>query len=68
MYKLKVKEYRVEKKWSQKQLATRSGVSQSAISYIEHSERNPSIDTIAKLGIALGISPHDLIVFHDYGK
>lgn len=64
MYTLQVKEYRMEKRWSQKKLAIRSGLSQSEISCLENLEKSPSINTIAKIGISFGICPHKLVRFN----
>jgi transcriptional regulator with XRE-family HTH domain len=67
MHKLKIKEYREKKKWSQRRLSIVSGVSQTAISAIESLVKSPAIDTMEKLGKALGVCPHDLVKFnHSY--
>lgn len=63
MYKLKIKEYRIEFEWSQKELAIKSGISQSEISDIESLTKSPTIYTIAKLAMALGTCPHNLVKF-----
>lgn len=65
MYTLKIKAYREEREWSQEELAIKSGMSQSEISYIEKLDKSPSIHTMVKIAIALGVCPHDLVKF-DY--
>ena len=64
MHELNIREYRLRECWSQEELATRSGVSQSEISYIESLEKSPAINIIEKLGDALGVCPHDLVKFN----
>ncbi|GCD12487.1 helix-turn-helix domain-containing protein [Clostridium tagluense] len=63
MYKMKIREYREKKKWSQRRLSIASGVSQTAISAIEGIRKSPTVCTVEKIGIALGICPHHLIEF-----
>ncbi|MBB6716165.1 helix-turn-helix domain-containing protein [Clostridium gasigenes] len=64
MYTLKVREYRIEKHWSQEKLAIKSGLSQSEISCIENLDKSPSINTIIKISVSFGICPHNLIEFN----
>ena len=61
MIKLKIKEYREEKKLSYRQLEILSGVSKTKISNIEKGKRSPTIDILEKLAKGLRVSIHDLI-------
>lgn len=61
MIKLKIKEYREQKKLSYRQLEILSGVSRTMISNIEKGKRNPTIDILDRLAQGLRISIHDLI-------
>ncbi len=61
MIKLKIKEYREEKKLSYRQLEILSGVSKTMISNIEKGKRSPTIDILEKLAKGLRVSIHDLI-------
>lgn len=56
----RIRELREAKGWGQRELAERSGVSQSAISDIENGKRDPSIKTVKKVAIALGVTILDL--------
>lgn len=57
-----LKELRIKKNMTQKDLATRSGVDQSTISAIEGGERmkRPSWEIVARLSRALGVRPEKL--------
>lgn len=62
-----MKKFRKIKKFSQKKLADRSGVSYSMICKLESGEQsNPSLETIDKIASALGINSSDLIGTHSY--
>ncbi|MBZ5539842.1 MAG: helix-turn-helix transcriptional regulator [Acidobacteriia bacterium] len=52
----RVKEIREAKKWTQDQLATKSGVSKGFLSDIENNKRNPSSEYVLKIANALGAS------------
>lgn len=52
----RVKEIREERKWTQDQLAEKSGVSKGFLSDIENSKRNPSSEYVLKIANALGAS------------
>lgn len=54
-------ELRIAKGFSQKTLAERSGISQSAISLIEKDQRDPSTKTLALLADALGTTSANLL-------
>lgn len=53
--------FRKAKRWSQKQLSTRSGVSQTYISELEADKKQPTIPVAQKLALALGISLAELL-------
>jgi transcriptional regulator with XRE-family HTH domain len=57
----KVKEYRLERGWSQRQLGERAGLSGQLIWLIERGTANPSLESVAKIAGALGVSPVALI-------
>lgn len=48
-------------KWSQQALSEASGVGREHIAHIERAEQNPSIDTIARLSMALQTSVESLL-------
>lgn len=54
-----IKQLRIEKKFSQVELAARSGLSQTALSQIEKGKR-PGINTLKKISVALDV-PESLI-------
>jgi transcriptional regulator with XRE-family HTH domain len=56
-----IRALRLERGWSQEDLAERAGLHRTYISAIERAERNVSIDNIEKLGRAVGISPIDML-------
>lgn len=53
--------FRKAKRWSQKQLSIRSGVSQTYISELEADKKQPTIPVAQKLARALGISLAELL-------
>jgi transcriptional regulator with XRE-family HTH domain len=53
--------FRKAKRWSQKQLSTQSGVSQTYISELEADKKQPTIPVAQKLALALGISLAELL-------
>ncbi|MCM1235434.1 MAG: helix-turn-helix domain-containing protein [Ruminococcus flavefaciens] len=57
-----LKAIRKEKKFSQRQLAEKSGVSYSMVCKLESGEqKNPSLETIEKIADALDITPAELM-------
>lgn len=46
---------RLARKWTQKDLADRSGISLSMVSAVERGQRNVTIDTLQALAAALGL-------------
>lgn len=58
----KIKEMRMKRGWTQKELSIRSGVPQPMISDIETGQvPNPTISTVCRLAHALGCFIEDLI-------
>lgn len=55
-----IRELREADGLSLNELATRSGLSQPSIGYIEKGERRPSLDSLSRLAIALGTSVSQL--------
>lgn len=53
--------HRYSRGWSQKELARRSGVGQSAISRYEDGDRTMRIDILVRLSNALGVAPGVLL-------
>ena len=49
------KALRKQNKWSEQELADKAGVGRSAIRDIEHATGNPTLDTLDKVGNALGV-------------
>lgn len=47
--------------WSQEELSQHSGVSRSMISHIERGERNPLLDTLVRLAVAMNTSVERLL-------
>jgi len=59
---LNIKQRRVAKRWTQTELAEKSGiVTQAMISRIEKGEDNAKIDTLRGISAALGCSVVDLL-------
>ena len=56
-----LKEIRKEKGLSQKELADKVGIEQSALSHLETGRNNPTITTAQALAKALGCTVDDLI-------
>ena len=66
MFKLKIKEYRLAKNISQKELGNMSNLSQSYISMLEKGnerEKSPTLQTIESISDALGVCVKDILVF-----
>lgn len=55
-----VRRFRLEKGLTQEALTEASGVSQQYVSELERGARNPTIDTLAKIALALGVTATDL--------
>lgn len=56
-----IKTRRFSLEWSQKELAKKSGISQSTIAHIELELKSPSISTLAKLAKALRLKTYELL-------
>lgn len=52
----RIREARKEKGWAMRELADRTGISQSQISNYEHNDRSPSFAKMAKIAEVLDIS------------
>jgi XRE family transcriptional regulator, regulator of sulfur utilization len=51
-----VQRLREQHGWSQKELAQHADISQSQVSLIERGEGNPTLESVNKLAIALGVA------------
>lgn len=60
----KIKELRIAKGWTQRQLAEASGVSKSQIDRIERNESKPSFETIRDIAHALGATLDEIHEYH----
>lgn len=56
-----VRRYRLEKSWSQEELAIESGIHQTYLSGIENGTRNPTVTVLKKLADALEVPPAALL-------
>jgi transcriptional regulator with XRE-family HTH domain len=56
-----IRRLRLEKGFSQERLADAAGLHRTYVGSVERSERNISIDNIARLAKALGSNPSDLL-------
>ena len=54
---------RSEKGYSSEKLAEKSGISSSAINYIENGKRSPTLETLKKLADALDCCIEDLYTY-----
>lgn len=64
----KIKEFRKKKGLSMDSLASLIGVSRQSIYYFEASLREPSIDTLIKIAVALDCTVDDIIDFQSIQK
>ena len=60
----RIRSRREDHGWTQLDLASRSGLSLSAITKYESGSAAPMIDSIIKLSIVLGCTPNDLLGFN----
>ena len=65
IFRHRVKEYRLRKKWSQKQLADQVDVSRQTIISIESYRYNPSLELAMKLAFVLEV-PLDELFYFDF--
>lgn len=56
-----IKQFRKNKKITQKELAEKIGVTDSAITKYEKGDREPNIETLNKIATALGVTINDLV-------
>jgi len=56
-----VRRLRAKKKFSQKALADKVGISVSYVSMLERGQRSPPLETIEKMAKALGVPPSALL-------
>ncbi|HEX8054059.1 MAG TPA: helix-turn-helix transcriptional regulator [Thermoleophilaceae bacterium] len=56
-----IRELRAERGWSQEELSLKTGVHRNYIGGIERAERQPTVETVAKLAAALDVTPADLL-------
>lgn len=61
MYKLKIKQYRINKHIRQFELAKKLNISQNYLSELEHVKYPIKISTLYKIAKALDVCPKDLI-------
>lgn len=61
---IKVKQLRLQKGWTQRQLAEASGVSKSKIDRIEKGETKAFIDDLCDIAHALGIHETETYEYH----
>lgn len=59
----RVRELRVARGWSQDQMANEAGLSKDAVSRIERGDRSPRLDTLQRIGAAVGVSLPKLVDF-----
>lgn len=56
-----VRKLRTARGWSQDALAVKAGMQRSYISDLERGTRNPSVDALGRLAVALEIPPWELL-------
>jgi transcriptional regulator with XRE-family HTH domain len=57
----RVRLLRVERDWSQEELAAKAGIHRTHVGFIERAERTPGLDVLAKLAAALEMSISELV-------
>lgn len=57
----RMRQLRRKKRLLQKELAEKAGVTQAFVSDIEVGKKSPSLRVLARLAIALDVSPHELL-------
>ena len=63
IFGLRIRELRLERKYSQEQLANFAEIPLSQVGRIERGEINPTISTINVLALAFEIPLHELLMF-----
>jgi transcriptional regulator with XRE-family HTH domain len=56
-----VRRIRLTKGWSQEDLAHQVGVHRNFIGALERGERNPTLVSVEKVAVALGVDPADML-------
>ena len=59
----RIRRLRKTRKWTQQNLAERSGLDYKYLGAVERGERNLSIDNVEKIATGLEIEAHDLFLF-----
>ena len=59
----RIRELRIEKGWTQQELAYQVGMEKSNLSVIETGKSNPQLLTICRIACALGVQPLTLFQF-----
>ena len=57
----RIRELRLEREWSQEQLAERAGTHWTYVSGVERGRRNPSLNMLARLAEGLGVNLTELL-------
>lgn len=57
---IRLREVRIEKNITIRQLSKRTGISKSHLNYIENGEREPTLSMIVRIAVALGIDEKEL--------
>ncbi|MEO1242341.1 MAG: helix-turn-helix transcriptional regulator [Pseudomonadota bacterium] len=57
----RIRKLRVQRKWSQEELADRSDLHRTYISHIENAKRKISLETMCKLAKGFGVTPSKLM-------
>lgn len=70
MFTLQVKKYRILRRYTQKQLAQKAGLTQGYVTALEKTNRtkSPTLKTIEKLANALEVHPFDLLEYQNSYK
>ena len=61
----RVRSLRLERDWSQPELARRSSLSNAMVSMVERGERTPSLEALAALASALEVDPSALLALDE---
>ena len=56
-----IRKLRIEKGWSQDELAHRASLHRTYVGGVERSERNVTLETVERLSDALGVTPWKLL-------
>lgn len=64
-YRLRIKEYRKQDGMTQKELATKIGISQNYLSELENGKYDIKLSLLCKIANALEVFPFELVEFAD---